>query len=173
MDPKIAGWYAFGTVVITALLSALRPDNTFLPFSLSVRGRVILTFVLGAAMVGAQTYFNQPLSDAALAALGAMGTGFATSGAPRVTVAIFGLWFALNTTACAAFTPKRINAVVKITECVLEHRSQPPEQVAVVCGLENAQEVVDIITGEDRRMASARAIGESQGRMLGCAPAKR
>lgn len=168
MDPKIAGWYAFGTVVITALLSALRPDNTFLQFSLSTRGRVALTFALGVAMVGAQTYFQQPISDAALAALGAMGTGFATAGAPRAVAGVLVLWFTLNTTACAELTPKRVNAVERRVECVLEHRSLPPEQVAVLCALESPQDVVDIITGEDRRIGSARAIGESQGRMLGC-----
>jgi hypothetical protein len=168
MDPKIAGWYAFGTVVITALLSALRPDNTFLPFSLSTRGRVVLTFALGVVMVGAQTYFKQPISDAALAALGAMGTGFATAGAPRAVAGMVLCLFLMSTSACSLFTPKRINGIVKITECVLAHRSLPPEQVALTCGLENPQEVVDIIAGEDRRLASARAIGEAEGRTLGC-----
>lgn len=159
MDPKIAGWFAFGTVVITALLSALRPDNTFLPFSLSTRGRVALTFALGVAMVAAQTYFKQPISDAALAALGAMGTGFATAGAPRAVAGVALCFFLTTTSACSLFSPKRVEGVVKITECVLAKRALPPAQVAIECGLENPQEVVDIIAGEDRRMGEARALG--------------
>ncbi len=168
MDPKILVWYTAGTVVLSALLSALRPDNTFLPFSVTTRSRVFLTFAIGVLMVAVQTYFKQPISDAAMAALGSMGTGFALAGAPRAAVGLILCFAIASTSACSVFTPKRVNGVVKITECVLAKRNLPPAQVAIECGIENPQEVVDIVTGEDRRLASARAVGESEGRTLGC-----
>lgn len=50
--------------------------------------------------------------------------------------------------ALAACTPqqeaKAIHAGVDIGLCVLEHSTEPPERVAVLCGAENAQQVISI-----------------------------
>jgi hypothetical protein len=167
---------AAGATLISTVLSALRADNTILKSQTSTRTRVIVAVVLGVSQLVLMTIAKQPVTEAVVSSIVSTATGIVASAAPRAVVAILGIWFAVNTTACAALTPKRVEAVERRVECVLEHRSMAPEQVAVLCALESPKDVVDIITGEDRRIGSARAIGEAEGRMLGasqCAPAKR
>lgn len=170
---KLAGYAALGALINSAIIGALRQDNTIIAGAVPTRIRVAVSLALGLLQVVLMQLAGTPLSDAAVVSLLSTSTAIVSSAAPRATVALLGLWFALNTTACAELTPKRVNAVEHRVECVLEHRSLPPEQVALLCAIESPSDVVDIITGEDRRIGSARAIGESQGRMLGCAPAKR
>lgn len=159
---------AAGATLTATVLSALRSDNTILRSHTSTRTRVFVAIGLGIAYLVLLTLAKQPVDEAAISALAGTLSGIVASAAPREVAGLVLCFFLASTSACSAFTPKRINAVVKITECVLAHRSQSPDQVAIICGLENAQEVVDIITGEDRRMSAARAIGEQDGRALGC-----
>ena len=59
-----------------------------------------------------------------------------------------------SVTACKWLTPSHVEDVAKITECILAHASEPPEQIAVTCAVENVQTVVDIISAH--RAAAAR-----------------
>ena len=59
-----------------------------------------------------------------------------------------------SVTACKWLTPSHVEDVAKITECILAHASEPPEQIAITCSVENVQTVVDIISAH--RAAAAR-----------------
>lgn len=75
----------------------------------------------------------------------------------------------VGVSACSFFTPKRVESIAKITECVLSKRSLPPADIAVQCGLENTQAVIDIIAGAEKREETARSLGIAEGRQLGAA----
>ena len=91
-----------------------------------------------------------------------------TIGTATMGAGLFVLVLMVSISGCSVFTPKRIHGIEQITDCVLEHRDLPKSNIAMVCGVEDAQDVVDIITGEERRMAAARHAGQDEGRILGC-----
>lgn len=171
MDQQSLAWCAFGAAVIAAILSALRPDNLVLPFSVPTRVRVVLTFVLGAVETVLQNVSaGKPWLEAVTVAFGSMAAGFALAGAPRkVAASIVVLWFVVQTAACSVFTPKRIHGAAELTKCAIENRMMAPADIAVKCGFEHVQDVVDVIAGEDQRMGTARSLGVAEGRQLGAA----
>lgn len=48
--------------------------------------------------------------------------------------------------ACSWLTPKHAQDVATIVECVLANETQPPAQIAITCGIQDVQEVIDILS---------------------------
>lgn len=186
MKSEILAWFGTASVLIGLVVRLLKSD-TPLP-TVPARLRPWLALALGVvAGVAKSAADGMPLSQAIVAGLGSAVAAmtahdlvvesvmkgkepFSGGGGGPALALLFAGYLSLHLMACAAVTPKRVNAIERRIECVLEHRSLPPEQVAVLCALESPSDVVDIVTGEDRRIGSARAIGEAQGRILSCAP---
>lgn len=91
--------------------------------------------------------------------LAVMGKGDGGSRLPLVFLCIGLGALGSSVSGCALLTPKRLHGFEAITICVLEHRSLTPEAIAKECAVDDAQDVVDIIAGADRRAAAARAVG--------------
>lgn len=51
---------------------------------------------------------------------------------------------------CAWITPNHIADVTTIISCVLQHRLDPPLMIAQTCGVEDVQQVIDILSSYNK-----------------------
>jgi hypothetical protein len=85
MDPKVAVWFTFAAVVIGAVVSSLRPDNTSLPFTLSTGMRASVALALGATQTCLMAIVSGvPWLTALGTATASVITAFLAHGAPHV-----------------------------------------------------------------------------------------
>jgi len=160
---------AAGATVISTILSAMRSDNTILRAATSTRTRVLVAVGLGVLQLVLMTIAKQPVTEAVVSAIASTVTAIVASAAPRAVAGLVLFFVITSTTACDAFTPKRVHGAAELVKCALENRMMQPADIAVKCGFEHVQDVVDVIAGEDQRMGTARSLGVAEGRQLGAA----
>ncbi len=60
---------------------------------------------------------------------------------------------AIMLSGCSWFTPSHVNDVTAIVGCILAHDTEPPAQIAAVCGVEDEKEIADILAAHRTAMA--------------------
>lgn len=180
LSPALVAWCGFCAIIIGAVVSALRPDNTFLPFSLSTKTRAILALVLGAiAACLTNITHGTPWMQAIGAALVSVITGFAASGAPRAVAGVV-LMLCLSTgvSGCKALFPNGAKSVIADADmlCIIANAAFPNATIQTVCRIEgdaaDIERAIEAVASVERaHLASAHMAGVVEGyRAVGALP---
>jgi hypothetical protein len=177
MNPNIVAWFTFSAVVIGAVVSVLRPDNTALPFSVPPATRATIALVLGALQACLMALVSgTPWTTAVSTALVSVIVGFGAHGAPHTPApepasasaskgsqAGFGSVRAMLATvvvgaivvACSAFGPGVIAPVANFGKCIAGVAQSAAlsfldfvAEAVIACG-GDALAVIDAILADD------------------------
>lgn len=70
----------------------------------------------------------------------------------RYLFAVFAIGLAYAVCACSWLTPAHVIDVAEIVGCVLEHDSEPIEQIGFECAVQDQQQIRDILAAHKAAM---------------------